>query len=81
MAQLNILQIVRAAVEQALVEVLFQARVSAVDGNLIRITRTGQTIPDPQAYPRLEHVNVGVGSYVLVARVGNGYVIVGEIVR
>lgn len=61
-------------------EQIFRATVVTVTGNTIKFERTGW-IADNQFYPILEGTSVSVGGEVLVARVGAGYVILGEVLR
>lgn len=59
---------------------LFRAVVVANSGNTVQIQRTGLAA-DTQFYPKLFGVTVIAGNEVLVARLGSGFVVVGQIIR
>lgn len=63
-------------------EQLFRAVVTGTSGDLVTIQRTGYSTPDTQSYPRLASYSAPqVNDEVIVARVGKGYVVLGEVLR
>lgn len=63
-------------------EAVFRAVVTGTSGNLVTVKRTGQTNADTQSYPALvSYSSPTADDEVLVVRVGDGYVVVGEITR
>lgn len=62
-------------------ERVFRAVVTGTDGEKVIIQRTGQSAPDPQAYPRLASYETPTeDDEVLVIWVG-GYIVLGAISR
>lgn len=60
----------------------FRAVVTGTSGNLVTIQRTGQSAPDPQSYARLaSYSSPQVADEVLVARIGEGYIVLGKVQR
>ena len=62
-------------------EQFFRAVVQGNVGNLVTIRRTGHSVDDAQSYPKLNFTSVNVGDEVIVAKVGSGFVILGQIRR
>jgi hypothetical protein len=61
---------------------LFLATVTAKSVNQITVKRSGQSAADGQSYPSLAGTtaSITVGGTVVVARVGAGYVVLGQVV-
>lgn len=69
-------------IKLAIARLLFTGVVTGTVGNLVTLTRTGETVPDTQSYPRLASYAAPVaGDEVLVLAVGIGYLVVGKVVR
>lgn len=79
---MNLARAVREMFEGMWGERLFRATVTGTSGNRVTVRRTGQAAADPQSYARLASYSTPqVDDEVLVARVGDGFIVLGKIVR
>lgn len=60
---------------------LFRATVTANDGSQVFIRRDDAAAADTQSYPKASGLVVAANDEVLVARVGNSYVVICKIIR
>lgn len=69
-------------VDRLLRERTVRVTVTGTSGSLVTIQRTGQSAPDAQSYPKLASYGSPTnGDEVIIQRVGDGWIVLGKVVR
>lgn len=70
----------KAIVEKEAERQVFRALVESLNGDEVYIIRDGQTTRDPDSYMRGARLELAAGDPVLVIKVGDGWVVVTELI-